>query len=174
MEINMTPGKVRDLPTTVESFFERHAWKVLLGISLIIGLFGLSDMLGGGSDLQNGEKVFMHSITGLSWSDLQAESPTVARFIDLKYRTDGATLAAIAILSIAVCLTGFRRGERWAWTVQWAIPVWMSMIVFFILIAPKMPDSGTPVPIISGSSLSLIYVLMLVLSSRKFFQSKHD
>lgn len=57
-----------------ETFFERHAWKVLLGVSLLLGIFGVGDMVGGASDLQNGETVLMHSLTGMSWNELQAVS----------------------------------------------------------------------------------------------------
>ena len=95
-----------------EMFFERHAWKVLLGVSLVIGIFGVGDMLGGTADLQNGETVMMHSLTGTSWNELQAASPNAANLIDMKFRTDGASLTTIALLSIAVCLTGFRQGSR--------------------------------------------------------------
>ena len=154
-----------------ETFFNRHAWKTLLAVSLLIGFFGAGDMLGGASDLQNAETVLMHSITGMSWNELQAASPKVANLIDVKFRTDGASLATIALLSTAVCLTGFRRGERWAWYALWGIPLWMMVTVFFILIVPKQPGSGTPVPIISGSILSVIFMSMLGLSYRKFFRS---
>ncbi|TFH37638.1 MAG: hypothetical protein E4G99_02015 [Anaerolineales bacterium] len=39
-----------------EPFFYRHAWKVLLGMSLLIGYFGVSDMLGrlGSLERRNG------------------------------------------------------------------------------------------------------------------------
>lgn len=47
-----------------ETFFERHAWQVLLGLSMVIGLFGIDDMINGASDLQTGETVLMHSVTG--------------------------------------------------------------------------------------------------------------
>ena len=95
--------------TKVEPFFERHAWKVLLGVSLLVGFFGVGDVLGGASDLQNGETVLMRSITGTSWDELREASPKVANLIDLKFRMDGASLVTIALLSAAICLIGFRR-----------------------------------------------------------------
>jgi hypothetical protein len=157
--------------SNTETLFERHAWKVLLGVSLVIGIFGMGDMLGGAADLQNGETVMMHSLTGMSWNELQAASPNGANLIDMKFRTDGASLATIALLSIAVCLTGFRRGQRWAWYALWAIPVWIALTVLFVWNAVKHPDYGTPVPIISGSILFVLCVTLLALSYRKFFRS---
>ncbi len=157
-----------------ETFFERHAWKIFLVVILFIGFFGVSDMVGGASDLQNGETVFMHSITGMSWNELQAASPRIANLIDVKFRGDGAALTTVALLSIAVCLTGFLRGERWAWFALWALPLWMMLSAFFLLSVNKLPGSGTPVPIISGSIFSMICVSMLGLSYRKFFRSKNE
>lgn len=43
----------------IEPFYP-NAWKILLIVSLIIVFFGADDMVGGASDLQNGETVFMH------------------------------------------------------------------------------------------------------------------
>jgi hypothetical protein len=166
----MTTQLTSFIDTKTEPFFERHAWKVLLGVSLMIGFFGVGDMLGGASDLQAGETVFMHSITGISWNELQAASPRVANLIDLKFRMDGAALTTIALLSMAIGLTGFRRGERWAWYALWALPFWTLSTVVFIVLAEKQPGSGTPVPIISGSILTAICLSMLGLSYRKFFR----
>lgn len=155
-----------------ETFSERHAWKVLFGVSLILGLFGAGDMLGGASDLQNGETIMMHSLTDMSWNELQAASPNAAHLIDMKFRTDGATLAAFAVLSAAICLTGFRRGQRWAWYALWALPAWLALTVFFVFNAVKHPRYGTPVPVISGSILFVVCAIFLALSYRKFFKKE--
>ena len=157
-----------------ETLFVRHGWEILIAVSFILGIFGVSDMVGGASDLQNGETVFMHSITGMRWNELKAVSPKVANLIDVKFRMDGAAITTIALLSIVVCLTGFRRGERWAWVAQWAIPLWMMLSAIFLLTVNKLPGSGTPVPVISGSILSVICVSMLGLSYRRFFRSKPE
>jgi hypothetical protein len=151
--------------------FERFSWLALLGVSVIIGLFGVGDMLGGAADLQNGETVMMHSLTGLSWNELQAVSPGAANLIDLKFRTDGAALATLALLSAAICLTGWRRGERWAWYVLWAIPAWMALTALFTWSAVKHPEYGTPIPVISGAIFLVLWVTVLALSYRRFFRA---
>lgn len=164
-------SKAIESPTNLktERFFERHAWKVFLGLSLVIGLFGVGDMIAGGSTFQSGEAVTMQGITGMSWEELQAVSPRVANFIDLQVRTGGAHLIIIALLSITVCLTGLRRGGRWAWYAMWAWPLWMVLVVPVFLNVEKVPGSGTPVPAISGSFFFVLTVLTLALSYRKFF-----
>ena len=153
------------------TWFERMAWIGLLAVSAIIGVFGVGDMLGGARDLQNGETVMMHSLTGLSWNEVQAASPGAANLIDWKFRTDGATLAVVAGLCLAIGLTGFRRGERWAWGALWALPAWMGLTAYFTVSAVRYPNFGTPIPAISGSILGAVCVLCLAASYRRFFHA---
>jgi hypothetical protein len=155
-----------------ETFFERHSWKVLSGLFLVIGIFGVGDMLHGAADLQSGETVLMHSVTRTSWNELLATSPNVANLIDLKFRTEGTSYAAIAFLTLIICLGGFRRGERWAWYALWVFPMWMALTVYFFIRVDKDPSYGTPVPIISGTFFSVVSALMIGLSSRKFFRAR--
>ncbi len=153
-----------------ETFFERHAWQVFLGMSTVIGLFGIGDMINGASDLQTGETVLMHSVTGTSWNELRAGHPKVARMIEVKFRTEGASLTMIACLSMIICLVGLRRGERWAWYTMWAFPAWAALTVFFFWQVDKEPGLGIPVPIYSGSFIFAVSVLMLGLSSGKLLR----
>jgi hypothetical protein len=157
-------------PAKADTFFARHAWKMLLGVIVLIGFFGISDMFGGASDLQYGEKVYMTGVTGMTWNELQTTSPTVARLIDTIFRANGASLTTVALLSLAICLSGFRKGERWAWYTLWALPMWMLLTVFFVSTVKKQPGAGTPVPVISGSILFVISASMLLLSSPRFFR----
>lgn len=149
--------------------FERHAWKIFVGLSIIIGIFGIGDIRVGASELQTDEAVLMQSITRMSWNELKAANPRVANLIDLKWRSGGADFAFIAILSIIICLQGFRRGERWAWYAMWAWPLWLVVNIVLGVNVAKDPSYGTPVPVISGSVLLVVSVLTLALSYRKFF-----
>jgi hypothetical protein len=164
-----TPSEALRIDGTL---FERHSWKVLAGLILVIGSFGVGDMLHGAADLQSGETVLMHSVTRTSWNELLATSPNVANLIDLKFRTEGSSYAAIALLTLIICLGGLRRGERWAWYALWIFPMWMALTVYFVIHADKDPSYGTPVPIISGTFFFVVSVLMLGVSSRKFFRAR--
>ena len=162
----MTIKLAQARPTT---FVERHAWQVLLALSVIVGLFGLSDMLMGAADLQKGETVLMHSLTGVSWNEMQAADPGAANMIDQKSRTGGASLATMALLSAAVLIAGFRRGERWAWAALWVMPAWLALTVLFTWGAIKYPRYGTPVPVISGTLFFALWVALLAVTYRTFF-----
>src|SRR5512138_1196125 len=153
------------------NFAVRHAWKILPVVMGIIGLFGIGDLFNGAADLQSGEAVYMHSITGTSWNELQASSPLVARMIDTIFRTNGVTLLTVSLLGLSICLTAFRRGERWAWFALWAFPLWMGLTAITIASVEKLPGSGTPVPVISGTILGAISALALLLSIPRFFSA---
>jgi hypothetical protein len=154
-----------DLATGVkQTFFERHAWKGLLAVNVIVGFLGLGDMVGGASDLQNGETVLMHSLTGMSWNEMQAAGPAAAHLVDWKFRSDGAALLVMALLAAAVCLGGLRQGQRWAWFALWALPAWMAAIMILILTSITHPGYGTPVPVISGAILFVVSAALLAMS----------
>ena len=163
---------VRNSPIKARSIFERYAWIPLLVVILLMGLNGLTDLVAGGSEFQTGETIFMHSVTGISWNELRSQSPGVANLVDVLLRMAGVAEIMIALLNIMICLTGFRRGERWAWFALWLIPLWFLVINLFILSVAKLPHSGSPVPVISGSILASICVAALGLSYRKFFRSQ--
>jgi hypothetical protein len=168
----MTTNVVGLINSRSETFLERRSWILLLVVILLLSLNGLSDITMGGSELQTGETVFMHSITGISWNELRAQSPRVANLIDVLLRMAGAAEIMLALLSMAICLTGFRRGERWAWFALWIIPLWFGVTDFFILTVEKLPGSGTAVPVIPAFTLALICIATLGLSHRKFFRSR--
>jgi cytochrome bd-type quinol oxidase subunit 2 len=143
----------------------------LLGTCILVGLYGVSDMVNGASDLQKGEKVLMHSLTGTSWNDLKTKNPEAANLIEWKFRTDGASLVTIALLSgVVVLTTGFRRGERWSWVAMWVLLLWMALTVLLTWNAIQHPGYGTPVPIISGSILFVLWVAFLAMAYGKFFR----
>jgi hypothetical protein len=158
---------LRNHPT--ETLPERHAWKVLLSLSVIVGMFGVSDMMVGGSTYQDGESVLMQGVTGTTWQELQATNPRAANLIDLQVRGQGATMLVLGLLSAVVCLTGFRRGERWAWYAMWIWPLWSALAAILTLRVDKVPGAGIPVPAISGSLFVVLSMLSLVLSYRKYF-----
>ena len=80
--------------------------------------------------------------------------------------------------------TGFRRGERWALQIKGAgltpysrfadglavLLLWMALTVLLTWNAIQHPGYGTPVPIISGSILFVLWVAFLAMIYGKFFR----
>jgi hypothetical protein len=58
--------------------------------------------------------------TNGSWQDLVENSPATADYITALFRVYGAFNVAFAVLTIAITVTAFRRGEGWSW---WALLV---------------------------------------------------
>jgi hypothetical protein len=160
------------IDTKTEPFFQRHSWKVLLVISAIIGIFGIGDIIQG----MNADPGIANSMTGIAWQDLQTSSPAIANLVDLQVRSGGSTLVALSILSIAICLTAYRRGEQWSWYAFWSYPLLMLLIFIIFLTANRQPDYPPPPPLLSAPIFFVISVLVLLLSYRKFFPitSKED
>lgn len=58
------------------------------------------------------------NFTGLSWTQLKNLSPKIADFITILFRMYGAFNVVFGLLTVAITICAFRRGERWAW---WAL-----------------------------------------------------
>ena len=50
-----------------------------------------------------------------SWSELVASSPLTASYMTVLYRMYGIYCAIFGLLTTAIAVTAYRRGERWAW-----------------------------------------------------------
>lgn len=58
--------------------------------------------------------------SGASWTELVRTAPKTAAYFVVLYRMYGIFNVAFGLMAIAITLTAFRRGERWAW---WALLV---------------------------------------------------
>jgi len=153
-----------------ETFFERHAWKVFTGLSLIVVLFGVGDVLIGGLTFQTGEDVLFNSLSGTTWGELNATAPGPANLIDYQVRAGGAYLLMIGLLSLSITLTALRRGDRWAWYAMWVWPLGILLIEAQLLSSVRTLGSGIPVPVISGTIFIIVSVVTLAISYRKYLR----
>ena len=51
----------------------------------------------------------------LSWSELANTLPMAARYMEVLFRMYGVFNVLFGLMSVAIAMTAFRRGERWAW-----------------------------------------------------------
>jgi hypothetical protein len=165
----MSSETITSVKPKTETFFERHAWKVLLFFGFFMSLIGLPDLLAGGSFYNSGDVRLVQAITGMTWEQLEATSPNAAAMIDFKVRMGGLQYLFLGLFSMAIALTGFRRGERWAWYTMWLFPSFFTLHSLVIFRAYEHPEAGTPEPVFSGLAILAITVLTLALSYRKFF-----
>ncbi|MCC6174896.1 MAG: hypothetical protein IT305_06300 [Chloroflexi bacterium] len=146
----------------------RHAWLVWAGISMLFALFGLDDFRQGAATYGGGERVLFEGISGTTWDALQASQPAVANMVDTLVRMSGIDLAILGLLSLAIALTGVRRGERWAWRAMWALPLWLITQIVVLTLANKVPGAGVPVPVMSGTFLLVVTLPTLLLTYRAY------
>jgi hypothetical protein len=102
-------------------------------------------------------------VTGMSWIELAASSPVAADVIRFLYGTMGLLKTSWAFLVVVIILTGFRRGEKWAWYSLLSLPV---LLMINALVTASLGDASQTLQWILQMVVSL---LGLLLPYRKFF-----
>jgi hypothetical protein len=100
----------------------RVAWILILIVDVGFALWGAGAAAAPDGLLGPGGKAILpaafEGFTGGSWPALVGASPLTARYMILLFRTYGFYNVAFGLTTVAITLTAFRRGERWAW---WAL-----------------------------------------------------
>jgi hypothetical protein len=145
----------------------RHAWWGLLLISVILILFGATDVASGAA----ADVGIPQGLTGKTIAELEAESADAYRMFDFMTRVNGLSLILLGALLAPIVLIPFRRGERWAWWTAWVLPVWAAVVPVFYLVAGLAPGQPPPPPVISGPIVAVLCAVLLVVSAPRFFAS---
>ncbi|HSM37729.1 MAG TPA: hypothetical protein VK838_00205 [Candidatus Limnocylindrales bacterium] len=148
------------------SWLQRHAWWGLLLMSVVLVMFGISDLLVGAP----ADPGIALGLSGMSLAELEAESAAAYRLFDLYTRVNGWSLAGFGLVSAAVLIFGFRRDQRWAWWTAWALPIFSAGVFAFYVVAGTDPSQPPPPPMISGPILALITSAVLLVSAPRFFR----
>ncbi len=141
-----TPSANKSIATIGGGFWVRHGWKFLLGLVVVIGLFGIGDILLG----LDADPAIPEGVAGMSPEEMRESSPDLARHSDLQVRAGGIQLVVIATLWAVVLIFPFRRGERWAWWTMWTFPGWALAVAVMFLFVDLQPGMPIPPPAISG------------------------
>ena len=149
-------------------FFDRYAWVAFTALSAVVIVFGISDLQMGGETYREGEAVLFRSLTDMTWAELLSSDVGASHMIDQQVRSGGAALLVAGLFSLAICLTGLRRGERWAWYAMWIWPLWIGLTYVVTWITQPNLSVGIPVPLISGAVILVISVATLTLSHRRY------
>lgn len=143
---------------------------ILLFVSAVIVLFGIGDIING----QDADPAIANAYIGIDWEQVKVETPDHARLIDLHTRAGGGHLIAMGVMSIVIILTGFRKGERWAWYLLWIWPLWTIFVFLLNFLSERQPGFPPPPPMLSSPVFFVILVLALGLSARRFFGQRMD
>ena len=107
--------------------YERNAWVILFVLWAVHLALALRDFFPASQDIclacLPGAKSPMQVSIGMTWMQLVASTPEFARFLSATLVDDGISGVGFAALGMVISVTGFKRGERWAWYFSWSLPI---------------------------------------------------
>ena len=143
--------------------YEKYAWVILLLVGLLWLLVGFVAVF-------SPEGIFeadAQAVTKMPWSELKDSSPTAANFVIFIYGQMGLLKISWSLFILAITLTGFRRGEKWAWYMMLLAPILLvSDAVFSVVFIGDINQALQFVPI------TTITMVGLLLPYRIFFPKK--
>ena len=144
----------------MERVNEKYGWVVYLALGLlwlVVGLYQIflpRELLG--DDIQ--------LVLNLSLSELELSSPVAMEFVFWLYGSLGVLKVSWSLFVLAITLTGFKKGEKWAWYTLCFVPALLvSTGLFNTFYIGDVSLMLQWVPILSLSLLGLF------LPFRKFF-----
>ena len=139
------------------SWLRRHSWWGLLAVSVMLALFGATDIASGAA----ADVGIPQGLTGRTIADLEAESPDAYGLFDFASRVNGWSLVMLGVLLSVIVLIPFRRGDQWAWWTLWTLPIWAAVVPVFYLVAGVQPDQPPPPPMVSGPIVAVLCAAIL-------------
>jgi hypothetical protein len=149
-------------------FWVRHGWRLLLGLVIVVGLFGVSDVALG----LDADAGIPEGVAGLSPDEIRETAPLLARLFDLQVRAGGVQLVVISMLWTMIVLVPYRRAERWSWFAMWTFPAWSLAVAVSFLFVELQPDVPPPPPAVSGWVFFVLTALLLLASRHGFRVSR--
>jgi hypothetical protein len=145
----------------------RRAWWALVSLTVLMGLFGVGDVLIGPAF----DPGIALGLTGLTHEELRAESAAGYLLLDFYTRAGGVHLAMISVALTAIVLIPYRAGRPWAWRIMWLFPAWTVAVFGMNAAFGVAPGQVPPPPMISGPILGAIAVLALLIDAPRFLRS---
>ena len=102
----------------MERVYEKYAWVVWLALGLLWLAVGLTQVFNPDGLLENEAQY----VAGMSLNELEASSPEANELVRFLYGAIGMLKTSWSFLVLAITLTGYRRGEKWAWYTLWLVP----------------------------------------------------
>jgi hypothetical protein len=152
-----------------DGFWRRHSWKFLLFLTIVVGLFGVRDLIFG----VDAVRTYLLAVAGLTVEEIRATSEPLARLIDAITRLFGLQEILLSLLGGAILLVPFRRGARWAWYAMWTFPLLSVALAVSWLLVERQPNAPLPPPAWSGWVFFGLFAVLLW-ASRGAFRGPRD
>jgi hypothetical protein len=142
----------------MERAYVKYGWVVFLALGLLWLVVGLTQAFNPVNlpDAKN--------ITGMSYSELEALYPEATELVRFLYGALGVLKTSWSLLVLAITLTPFRKGEKWAWYTLWLVPI--TLVGQGLFNSWLLGDFNEMLPWIPITIVSLVGLL---LPYRKFF-----
>lgn len=139
-------------------------WWVLPALSILVTVFGVSDLLAG---ITSDPSVAV-AIIGLTPGELETASVPGYRLADFMVRTRGLEVAAFGLLLTIVLLVPYRAAQPWTWYAAFILPAWAMTVSLTFLAFGLAPGQPPPPAMLSGPLFAAISVLVLLADRRRF------
>lgn len=144
----------------MERVYEKYGWVILFALGLLWLVVGIVAVF-------QPEGIFetdAQSVTDIPWSELKASNPEAANFVIFVYGQMGLLKIGWSIFVLAITLTGFRNGEKWAWYLMWSVPAFLVCDALYTAIF-----IGDIYQVLDFIPITTLTLLGLLLPYRKFF-----
>ncbi len=161
--INDVPRKQNDATKTAIHSWRRVAWILILLADVGLLAWGAmaaiapEHLLGPNSmPILKAEYI---GFTGYSWSEFITTAPKTADLLTLIFRMYGIYGVAFSLMGIAITVTAFRRGDRWAW---WALLVGNTLTYISAMTYDQIARAVGPFELTEYIGLAAIYFALAV------------
>ena len=103
----------------------------------------------------------------MTWSQLVSSNPKLASFLASTLVDDGISGIGLAVFGMVVSLTGYRKGEKWAWYISWSMPIGILAAQLNVYAL-----TGSIMVIYLAAAFTIVSLLALLLPYRQFFPKK--
>jgi len=114
-----------------------------------------------------GAQTPIQAVIGMTWSQLVSLDPKFATFLGSTLVDDGISGVGLAVFGMIVSMTGYRKGEKWAWYVSWSMPIGILAAQLNVYAL-----TGSIMVIYVAAAFTIVSVLALLLPYRQFFPRK--
>ena len=143
--------------------YEKYGWVLYVALGLLWVVVGFAQAFFPDGLLNTDAQ----RVLGMSWSELQTSNPEGAEFVRFYIGEMGLLKMSWSFLVLAITLTGYRRGERWAWYTLWLCPA--NLVGQGLFDSVLLGDFNLMLPWIPITSISLVGLLLPI---RRFFPRK--
>ena len=151
--------------------YGKYGWIILLVFWALHLILSARDFFPSLQDLclpcAPGAQTPIQAVTGLTWSRLVSMDPKFASFLGSTLIDDGISGVGLAVFGMVVSLTGYRKGEKWAWYVSWSMPIGILAAQLNVYAL-----TGSTMVIYLAVAFTIVSLLALLLPYRQFFPRK--